>query len=150
MIKEQKGIISAGKITNAGLHCIGKTVFHLVNTNNINSKQITKEKGEAARLDMLTKVAKANKIKAIGETLALLTIEQLHILIALLRHHKDKKMPTKKGDTILCLVEWNSHQALLVDEEVAIMVANTRTGLKQREKNDIDLEEEEVLQSEEV
>ena len=58
MIKEQKGAILAGQIMNVGLHQIGKTVFHLINTNNTNSKQIVKDKREAMRLDMLEKVAK--------------------------------------------------------------------------------------------
>ena len=40
--------------------------------------------------------------------------------------------------------------ALSVDEEVAIVMANTRSELQQREKNESDEEEEPVLQPEEV
>ena len=91
----------ARKITNVGLHQIGKMGFHLVNTNNTNNKHIAKEKVEAARLDILAKVT----------------------------HHKDKKTPTRKGDLVLRLTEWEARRALSVDEEVAIVVVNTRSEL---------------------
>ena len=81
MIKKQKGAILAGKITNVGLYQTGKMVFHLVNTKNTNSKNIAKEKGEAARLDMLANVTKANKIKALGKAPSSLNIEQLKVLL---------------------------------------------------------------------
>ena len=74
--------------------------------NNTSSEQIAIEKEEAARLDMLVKVAKVNKIKALGKTTAYLTIEQLKILITLLRRHKEKKISVKKEDLLFRLVEW--------------------------------------------
>ena len=135
---------------NVGLQQIGKTVFHPVNTNNTNSKKIVKEKGEAARSDMLAKVAKASGIRVLGKVPASLTIEQLNILLALLRHHKNKKMTTKKGDIVLCLVGWDSRGSLSFDEEVDIVVANTRSYFQQRENNEIDEEEYPLLPSEEV
>ena len=117
------------KITNVGLHRIGKTVFHLVNTNNTNSKHIAKEKGEASRLDILAKVAKSNKIKALGKAPTSLTIEQLKILLALLRRHKDKKMRTKNGDYVFRPMEWEARGEFSFDEEVAIVETNTRSEL---------------------
>ena len=130
MMKEQKGAILARKITNVGLHRSGKTCFYLVNMDNKNGKKIAKAKEEAARLSILAKFAKANKIKALGKAPVSSTIQQLKILLAPLRHHKDKKMPMKKGDIVLCLMEWEAQGLLLVDEEAAIVVANTRSELQ--------------------
>ena len=59
-------------------------------------------------MDILSKAAKASEIKVLGKKPASLTIDQLKILIALLRCHKDKNMPTKKGDNIICLMEWEA------------------------------------------
>ena len=150
MIKEQKGAISSGKITNVGLHQIGKTVFYLVNMNNTNSKQIEKKKGEAARLDMMAKVANVNKIKALGKTPASFTIEQLKILLAPLRRHNDNKIPMKKEYRVLRLMEWDAWRALSINEEVAIEMVTIRSELQQHERNESYEEEELVLQYEEL
>ena len=150
IIKEQKGAILAGKITNMRIHSIRKIVSHLVNTNNTNSKKITIEKGEAVRSDMLAKVAEANEIKVLGKLPESLTIEQLKILLMSLCYHKDKKITTKKGDISIFLVEWEVRETLSVDEKVDIVVDNARSELKECENSESDVEEEPVLQSEEI
>ena len=57
MIKEQKGVFSAGKALKLGLCRIGKIVFNGVITNQADTTAVAKEKGGAARLALATLVA---------------------------------------------------------------------------------------------
>ena len=68
-IKEQKGAVTAGKLFISGVYRIGKTVFNLVSQNATNNKQEAEKKDNVARVALLSKVNKANRIKALeGKT----------------------------------------------------------------------------------
>ena len=130
MIQEQKGAVSAGKCVNAGVYRIGKTVFDLVNINTTKIKQVAREKGDAARVALLAKVEKAKQIRALGKPISALTIDQLKTLLAPLKRQGDPGLPTKKADIVRRLVEWEARGPLLVEEEVANVVATTASEMR--------------------
>ena len=141
-ILEQKGAITAGKLFQAGSCRIGKTVFDLVNTNADNIKRAAKEKGEALKVALLEKIRKANKVRELGKPNDKLTIGQLKILLAPLKRTDDKKLPTKKNELIALLVEWGARGAVVVEEEVAIAVANEATKMRLENLEDAEVAEE--------
>ena len=130
MIQEQKGAVSAGKCANLGIYRIGKTVFDLVNMNTTKIKLVAREKGDAARVALLAKVEKAKQIRALGKPISALTIDQLKTLLAPLKRQGDPGLPTKKADIVRRLVEWEARGPLLVEEEVANVVATTASEMR--------------------
>ena len=88
------------------LCCIDKTTFDLVNENATNQKAAAKEKGDTERTILLAKIAKTDKVKALGKRNTELTIEQLKTLLAPLKWQGGKKMPTRKADMMKHLEEW--------------------------------------------
>ena len=129
-IKEQKGAVTAGKLFNSGVCRIGKTVFDLVSQNATNNKQAAEEKDNAARVALLAKVQKANEIKALGKPNASLSNEQIKLLLAPLKRKGDTPIPTRKADMLLRLTEWEARGPIVVEEEVAMVVAEAVVALR--------------------
>ena len=98
-------------------------MFDLVSQNATNNKQAAEEKGNAARVALLAKVQKANEIKALGKPNASLSNEQIKLLLAPLKRKGDTPIPTRKADMMLRLTEWETRGAIVVEEEVAMVVA---------------------------
>ena len=132
-IKEQKGAVSAGKLFNSGVCRIGKTVFDLVSQNATNNKKAAEEKGNAARTVLLAKVKKADEIKALGKPYASLNNEQIKLLLAPLKRKGDLAIPTRKADMLLRLTEWEARGPIVVEEEVAMVVAEAAVALRRED-----------------
>ena len=77
MIDEKKEAVSSGKAWGAGICRIGETILQAVVQSATNTKQIAKEKGDEARLLMQSKVAKADKVRALGKSPEKITFAQL-------------------------------------------------------------------------
>ena len=105
-------------------------MFDLVNINTTKIKQVAREKGDAARVALLAKLEKAEQIRALGNPISALTIEQLKALLAPLKRQGDPGLPTKKADIVRRLVEWEARGPLLVEEEVANVVATTASKMR--------------------
>ena len=104
-MKMQKGAITVGKLFNAGLCRIEKTVFDIVSQNKKNIKKATEEKGKAARIALQEKITKANAVWGLGIARDKLTNAQLKILLAPFKRQGDAAIPTKKADMLRRLVE---------------------------------------------
>ena len=124
-------------------------MFDLVSQNATNNKQEAEKKGNAARVALLAKVKKANKIKALGKTNASLSNEQVKLLLAPLKRKGDAAIPSRKADILKRLTEWEARGAIIVEEEaeVAIVVSESvsaakRADLENEDQSDIVLMEE--------
>ena len=96
---------------------------------------------------MLAKVKKANKIKALGKSNLLLSNEQIKLLLAPLKRKGDAAMPSRKADILRRLTAWEARRAIIVDEEVEMVVveaesASKRADLENEDQSDIALMEE--------
>ena len=136
-MKEQKGAVTAGNLFNSGAYRVGKDVFYLVNANAEKNRIAAKEKGDAARLVLLEKVEKADKIRALNLPNSQLNISQLKILVAALKRDGDKAIPAKKADLLIRLEESEARGAVAVEEAVALVVAKAANELRSTdEKNE--------------
>ena len=63
-------------------------------------------------------------------------------MLAPLKRTDDKKLPTKKNELIALLVEWGAQGAVVVEEEVAIAVANEATKMRLENLEDAEVAEE--------
>ena len=149
-IDEQKGAVTAGKLFNAGTCRIGQTVFDLVNKNTNNIKKAAEGKGRAAKAALLDKIQKAATIRQLGKQHESLTVKELLILIAPFKRDGDKKVPSKKAELIARLREWEARGAVEVEEEVAIVVANAATEIRNESNASTALLEDEPGMVEEV
>ena len=98
------------------------------NTNNI--KRAAEEKGRATKAALLDKIEKADKIRQLGKSQDEITVKELQVLITPLKRDGDLKVPTKKAELIARLREWEARGAVEVEEEVAIVVANAATEIR--------------------
>ena len=71
-------------------------MFDLISQNSTSSKQAADAKVNAARDALLEKVKKANEIKALGNTNALLINKQIKLLLAPLKCKGDASIPSRK------------------------------------------------------
>ena len=93
----------------------------------------------AARVALLAKVQKANEVKALGKTNASLSNEQIKTLLAPLKRKGDAAIPSRKADMLKRLTEWEARGPIIVEEVVAMVVAEAVNELRRADLTDDDL-----------
>ena len=99
---------------------------------------------------LLDKIEKADKIRQLGKSHERLTVKELQVLIAPLKRDGDSKVPTKKAELIARLREWEARGAVVVEDEVAIVVANAASQIRNESQENTALLEDEPGMVEEV
>ena len=87
-------------------------------------------------MTLLDKVKKVAQIRLLGKSYEKLTIKELQILIASLKRDGDKKVPSKKAELSTHLREWEALGAVVVEDEVAKVVATAVSEMRNENLQD--------------